>query len=95
MDFSTFQSIYDLMHILPIWLKSEEASVYNVNDDILFFRFHLVIGRQAQSTPENIGSYVDSRAFYVGICASASVSLDSYEGMRPIYRLHMHGLSRW
>ena len=84
-----------LIDILPIWLKSEEASVYNVNDDILFFRFHLVIARQTEPAPENISSYVDSRAFYVRIRASASIPLDSNEGMRPVYRLHMHGLSRW
>ena len=46
----------------------------------------------AQPTPENISSYIDSRAFYVGICASAAIPFNCDERTRPIYRLHMHGL---
>ena len=45
MDFSTLRSIYDLMHILPIWLQSEEASVYNINDPFLLLFRHLIIRR--------------------------------------------------
>ena len=66
-----------------------------LNNPILLLRRHLVIARQTEPAPENISSYVDSRAIYVRIRASASIPLDSNEGMRPVYRLHMHGLSRW
>ena len=44
---------------------------------------------------ENIRSYVDSRAFYVGICAASTIALNRYERIRPVYRLHMHGLPDW
>ena len=45
-DFSTLLSIYDLMHILPMWLQLEEATVYNINDPFLLLFRHLVIARQ-------------------------------------------------
>ena len=86
------QCLYDLIDIQPMWLKLEEASVYNINDDILFFRFHHVIARQTEPAPENIGSYIDSGAFYVRICASASISGCRDERVGAVYRLHMHGL---
>ena len=64
----------------------------NLNNPILLLRRHLVIGRQTEPSSENIGSYVHSRALYVSICAASAVALDCDERVRPIYRLHMHGL---
>ena len=64
----------------------------NLNNPILLLRRHLVITRQTEPTPENIGSYVDSRALYISICAASAVPLDCDEGVCPVYRLHMHGL---
>ena len=61
------------------------------NPVLLLFR-HLVIAGKAQPSTENISPYVDSRALYVSICTASAVSLDCDEGVRPIYRLHMHGL---
>ena len=64
----------------------------DLNNPVLLLRRHLVIARQTEPTPENIGSYVDSRAFYIGICAASAVPFDRDERIRPVYRLHMHGL---
>ena len=64
----------------------------NLNNPVLLLFRHLVIARQAEPTPENIGPYIDSRALYISICAASTVSLDCDEGVRPVYRLHMHGL---
>ena len=64
----------------------------DLNNPILLLFRHLVITRQAESSSENIGSYVDSRALYVGICAASAVTLNRDERVRPVYRLHMHGL---
>ena len=71
-----------------------ETSMNNLNNPILLLFRHLVIARQTEPAPENIGSYIDSRALYVSICTASAVSLDCDEGVGPIYRLHMHGLSR-
>ena len=78
-----------LIHIQP---TSKKTPVYNVNDDILLLGFHLVIARQTEPAPENIGSDVDSRPLYVSICTASAVTLDRDKRVRPIYRLHMHGL---
>ena len=67
----------------------------NLNNPILLLRSHLVIARQAEPTTENIGSYIDSRALYVSICTASAVALNCDKGIRPIYRLHMHGLPDW
>ena len=64
----------------------------DLDNYVLLLLRHLVIARQAQPSTENIGSYIDSRPLYIGICAASAVSLDCDEGIRPIYRLHMHGL---
>ena len=66
--------------------------MYNLDNPILLLRRHLVIARQTEPAPENIGSNVDSRAFYVSICAASAVALNRNKRIRPIYRLHMHGL---
>ena len=63
----------------------------DLNNPILLLRCHLVIARQAEPAPENIGSYVDSRAFYIGICATSAIALDRDKRICPLYRLHMHG----
>ena len=78
-----------LMHIQPTLLKTPVYNLYNL---VLLFWSHLVIGGETESTAENIGSYVDSRALYVGICAASAVTLNRDERIRPVYRLHMHGL---
>jgi hypothetical protein len=67
--------------------------MYNLNNPILLLFRHLVIARQAEPTTENIGSYIDSRALYVSICATSTIALNRYERIRPVNRLHMHGLS--
>jgi hypothetical protein len=64
----------------------------DLDNYVLLLRRHLVIARQAESAPENISSYIDSGAFYIGICAASAVTLDCDERVRPVYRLHMHGL---
>ena len=64
----------------------------NLNNPILLLRRHLVIARQAEPTTENIGSHVHSRALYIGICTPSAITLDRHERVRPVYRLHMHGL---
>ena len=64
----------------------------DLNNPILLLFRHLVITRQTEPAPENIGSYVDSRAFNIGICAASAISLNRDERVGPVYRLHMHGL---
>ena len=64
----------------------------DLNNPVLLLFRHLVIARQTEPTPESIGSYVDSTAFYVSIGAASAISLDCDEGVCPVYRLHMHGL---
>ena len=71
---------------------SEKTPMNDLNNPILLFFSHLVIARKTQPAPENIGSYIDSRAFYIGICAALTVTLNRNERARSIYRLHMHGL---
>ena len=73
-------------------LYLQKAPVNNVNNPFLLLFRHLVIAGKAQPSPENVGSYVHSRAFYIGICAASSVSLNRDKRVRPVYRLHMHGL---
>ena len=70
----------------------EETTVNDIHNDVLLLRGHFVIGRQTESTTENIGPDVDSRAFYVGICAASAVTLNRHERVGPVDRLHMHGL---
>ena len=70
----------------------EEAPVNNLNNPILLLCRHFVIARQTESTPENISSYVYSGSIYVGICTSPAITLNRNKRIRPIYRLHMHGL---
>ena len=64
----------------------------DLNNPILLLFRHLVITRKTQPSPENIGSNVDSRAFYIGICAASAISFYRDKRIRPVYRLHMHGL---
>lgn len=91
-----------LMHIQPIQSdprftisRSKEAPVNDVNNPFLLLFRHLVIAGKTQPSTENIGSYVHSRALYISICAASTVALDRYERIRPVNRLHMHGLPRW
>ena len=63
-----------------------------LNNDILLLRCHLVIAWQTEPSTENISPYVDSRAFYISICAASAVPFDRDKRVGPIYRLHMHGL---
>lgn len=65
----------------------------NLNNPILLFFSHLVIAGKTEPTTENISSYIHSRAFYVRICAASTISFDRNKRIRPIYRLHMHGLN--
>lgn len=81
--------IYALSHIQQ---TSQKAPVNDLNNPVLLLRCHLVIGRQAEPSPENISSYIDSRALYVSICTASTISLDRDERIRPVDRLHMHGL---
>ena len=64
----------------------------DLNNPVLLLFRHLVIAGKAKPSTENIGSYVDSRAFYIGICAASAVPFDRDKRVGPIYRLHMHGL---
>ena len=73
-------------------LTSPEAPVNNVDNYILLLFRHLVVAGKAQPAPENISPYIDSSALYVSICAASAVTLDCNKRIRPIYRLHMHGL---
>ena len=59
---------------------------------VLLLRRHLIVAGKAKPSPENIGSNVDSRALYIRICTASAVAFDCDERIRPIYRLHMHGL---
>ena len=70
----------------------EKTPVNDVDNHVLLLRRHLVVTRQAEPAPENIGSNVHSRAFYVSICAASAVPLNRHEGICPVDRLHMHGL---
>ena len=79
-----------LIHIRPMLQKTP---VNDLDNPILLLFRHLVIAGKAQSTPENIGSYVDSRAFYVGVSASPTVTFYCDERTGAVYRLHMHGLT--
>ena len=65
----------------------------NLNNPILLLFRHLVITRQTKSTPENINSYVHSRAFYVSICAPSAITLNRNKRIGPVDRLHMHWLN--
>ena len=64
----------------------------DLNNPILLLFSHLVITGKAKPSTENIGSYVDSRAFYIGICAASAIALDCNKRICPVDRLHMHGL---
>ena len=96
-----------LMHVRPIRLQagiflsttlshtqptSPKTPMNNLNNPILLLFRHLVIAGKAKPSTENIGSYINSRAFYVSICASSTVALNCDEGVCSVYRLHMHGL---
>ena len=83
-------------YLPPIYIQSTspKTPMNNVNNHILMLRSHLVIGRQTESTPENISSYVDSRAFDICICLSSTIAFNRDERVCPVYRLHMHGLPR-
>jgi hypothetical protein len=78
-----------LIHIQP---TSPKTPMNNLNNPILLLRRHLVIAWQTEPTTENIGSYIDSRAFNISICTASAIALNRYERVRPVYRLHMHGL---
>ena len=66
--------------------------MYDLNNPFLLLFRHLVITRQTEPTTENISSNIDSRAFYISICAASAVPFDRDERVCSIYRLHMHGL---
>jgi hypothetical protein len=87
--------IYALSHARSMFPFLQETPMNDLNNPILLLRRHLVITRQAEPSPENIGSYIDSRALYVSICAASTVALNRNKGVRPVYRLHMHGLPDW
>ena len=70
----------------------QKAPMNDLNNPILLLRRHLVIAWQTELAPENIGSNIDSRAFYIGICAASAVAFDCDKRVGPVYRLHMHGL---
>ena len=72
--------------------RSPETPVNNLNDPILLFRRHLVIGRQAQPSAEDIGSDIDPAPGYVRVRPASAVPLDCSKGVGAVYRLHMHGL---
>ena len=73
-------------------LTSPEAPVNNVDNYILLLFRHLVIAGKTKPSTENIGSYVHSRALYISICAASAIPLNRDKRVRPLYRLHMHGL---
>ena len=79
-------------YLIDVQPTLPKTPMNDLNNPILLLFRHLVIARQAQPSPENIGSYVHSRALYVGICAASAVTLNRDERVRPVYRLHMHGL---
>ena len=64
----------------------------DLNNPILLLFRHLVITGKTQPSPEYIRPNVDSRAFYVSICAASAIPFNRDKRIRPIYRLHMHGL---
>ena len=64
----------------------------DLNNPILLLFRHLVITGKTQPSPEYIRPNVDSRAFYVSICAASTVALNCNERVCPVDRLHMHGL---
>lgn len=72
----------------------EEAPMNDVYYHVLLLRRHLIVARQTESSAENISPYINSRAFYIGICAASAVPFDRDKRARPVYRLHMHGLPR-
>ena len=74
-------------------LTSPKTPVNNLNNPVLLLFCHLVITGKTQPAPENISSNVDSRAFNISICAASTIALNRYKRVRPVYRLHMHGLS--
>lgn len=84
-----------LSHAQSMFPFLQKAPVNDLNNPILLLFRHLVIGRQAQSSPENIGPNIHSRAFYVSICAASAVPLDCDKRVRAVYRLHMHGLPHY
>ena len=83
-------SLYLTPHIHPTDLQ--ETPMNDLNNPVLLLRSHLVITGKTQPSPENISSYVHSRAWNISICASSAVSFDCDERVRPVDRLHMHGL---
>ena len=88
--------IYALSHARSMFPFLQKTPMNDLDNPVLLLFRHLVITRQAEPSPENIGSYIDSRALYVSICTSSTVPLNRDERIRPVYRLHMHGLpSLW
>ena len=86
---SRYRPIYALSHIQP---TSPKTPMNDLDNYVLLLRRHLVITRQAEPATENISPYVHSRAFNIGICAASTIALNRYERIRPVDRLHMHGL---
>ena len=61
------------------------------NDLILLFRSHLVVGRQAKSSAENIHADIQSLSLVdVGVALASAVSVSRNESVIPIDRLGMH-----
>ena len=50
----------------------------DLNNPILLLFCHLVITRQTEPAPENIGPYIDSRALYISKIPSCSALMTTY-----------------
>lgn len=66
--------------------------MYNVDDDVLLLRRHLVVGGQAEPPAEDVGAHVRAGTGDVGVGAAPAVALGGDEGMGAVDRLQMHGL---
>ena len=64
----------------------------NLDDPVLLFRGHFVVGWEAEASAEDVGAYVLSGAGDVSVGTAAAVALGGYEGVGAVDRLHMHRL---
>ena len=63
-----------------------------IDNNILLLHRHLVVTRQTQSSSEYISTNINSCSGYIGVALPTTVPLCRYERIRPVDRLHTHGL---
>lgn len=64
----------------------------DVDDLVLLFRCHFVVGGEAKTAAEDVGTDINAGTGDVGIGATATVAFGGDEGVGAVDGLHMHRL---